>query len=175
MPTPFNVKIDMTGLRYGKLTTVECLGPISKGKVIYWRFKCDCGATVKAQGSTVRNGYRKCCGCTIENAGISHAELNTPAKIAVYRAWSSARQRCANPNDLDYWNYGGRGIKVCERWNIFECFQADMGPKPEPYDNYTLERKNYDGHYEPSNCKWATHAEQRANQRPRNTLAKRVA
>ncbi|MEY9421532.1 hypothetical protein ABIF69_007974 [Bradyrhizobium japonicum] len=74
-------------------------------------------------------------------------------------------QRCTNPHTKAFKNYGGRGITICDRWRrSFEAFLADMG---EPPDGHTLDRKNNDGCYEPDNCRWATRAEQKLNQRPR--------
>jgi hypothetical protein len=72
-------------------------------------------------------------------------------------------RRCNNPNHPQYKDYGGRGIKICERWHDFQIFFADMGFRP---DGLTLERKNNNGNYEPSNCCWATWKEQRTNTRP---------
>jgi hypothetical protein len=80
-----------------------------------------------------------------------------------YRSWVQMKQRCYNPNSYSYKNYGGRGIKVCDRWfNSFSSFIEDMGSRPK---GLSLERKDNDGNYEPNNCKWATKNEQLKNRR----------
>ena len=88
----------------------------------------------------------------------SHGQVGTGA----YSSWQAMRARCLNPNNREYLRYGGRGITVCERWQSFENFLADMGLRPE---GLTLDRINPDGNYEPGNCRWATWTEQRVNQR----------
>lgn len=80
-----------------------------------------------------------------------------------YRTWSAMRERCNNPTHKNFKHYGGRGIRVCERWDSFENFLADMGRKPGSF--YSIERKDTNGNYEPDNCKWATDGEQRSNRR----------
>lgn len=80
----------------------------------------------------------------------------------VYRIWKGIRDRCNNPRSKDFANYGGRGIRVCERWDSFSCFRDDMGPRP---DGGTIERRENSGNYEPSNCVWATMHAQRRNKR----------
>jgi hypothetical protein len=84
-----------------------------------------------------------------------------------YRAWQAMKQRCGNSRNTNYAWYGARGISVCARWrNSFANFQADMGPRPP---GKTLDRIDVNGNYAPGNCRWATAAEQRANQRPATT------
>jgi hypothetical protein len=80
-------------------------------------------------------------------------------------------QRCFNPNNRWYPDYGGRGPTVCEDWCNFENFYADM---LDPPDGLSIDRIDNDGNYEPSNCRWATPVEQRANQRPRKRKSRLV-
>lgn len=88
-----------------------------------------------------------------------HGMHNTP----IYRVWEAMIQRCTNPNNARWADYGGRGITVADRWRDFVNFYADMGPRP---DGLTLDRIDVNGNYEPGNCRWATYKEQRANVRP---------
>lgn len=85
-----------------------------------------------------------------------------------YRTWMHMFNRCNNPNDIRWARYGGRGITVCDRWKSFENFLADMGPKPtgRTLREFSIERVNNEGNYEPNNCKWASAAEQARNHTP---------
>jgi hypothetical protein len=86
----------------------------------------------------------------------------------VNHIWRQMRYRCSSPNAQEYKNYGGRGIKVCDRWSSFDNFLADMGEPPT--NKHTIERVDNNKGYEPGNCKWATYKEQLNNRRGNNLI-----
>lgn len=98
---------------------------------------------------------------------LSHGHARDGAISKTYGVWKSMRHRCRNKNDPNYHHYGGRGITVCERWNSFENFLADMGEKP---DGLTLEREDNDRGYGPDNCRWASWSDQHRNTRHNRML-----
>ena len=130
-----------------------------------WECLCHCGARFVAQQRNLRSGTTQSCGClqkeTVSKIFRKHG--HSVARSSEYVAWECLRQRCLYPNYRQFKDYGGRGIKVCERWDDFQNFLADMGPKPGP--EYSVERINNDGDYAPDNCKWATRKEQQGNRR----------
>lgn len=90
--------------------------------------------------------------------------MTPKSKTSEYAAWGAMIQRCTNPKNPVFMNYGGRGIRVCDRWrSSFDDFVNDMGPRPTPA--HSLDRVNNDGDYEPANCRWADSQTQRLNQR----------
>jgi len=149
------------GKKVGKWTI---LNHFKKKYRSYFKVECECGTLSTPTAYHVVKGYSLCCKFC---APKKHGYYGTPTN----RAWSSARNRCNNPNNKDYPDYGGRGIKMCERWDKFENFLADMGEKPK---DLTLDRINNDGNYEPMNCRWATYSQQNSNQRKRKKLEKEI-
>ncbi|KKM72229.1 hypothetical protein LCGC14_1422620 [marine sediment metagenome] len=149
--------IDLTGQKFERLLVVKYAGKKKSGATL-WLCVCDCSKEKIIIGSHLKNGNTKSCGCLQkEIASISHAKHGhkTRAKTSkTYQSWQSMIKRCVNPKNKDYLHYGGRGIKVCQRWrNSFENFLKDMHEAPE---GYQIDRIDNDGNYCKSNCRWVT-------------------
>lgn len=153
-----NVKIQMIGIKYGKLTVIEEAEKVTKA--LRYKCKCDCGNFYVVTGGDLRNGHTKSCGCWKKEFKKTHGMSET----SEYTIWEGIIQRCTNPNSNAYKHYGGRGITVCERWLKFENFFEDIGKKPK---GLTIERKNNELGYFKENCCWDTYLVQTRNQRIR--------
>jgi hypothetical protein len=150
---------NLTGRRFNRLLVLSHAA--NKGGRTHWLCRCDCGAEKTVDGGSLVSGNTKSCGClTVEAAKqrlTTHGRTGSPE----HWSWFAMRVRCNNPKSIQFHNYGGRGIRVCERWlNSFENFLADMGRRPP---DTTLHRINNDGNYEPGNCIWATRKEHELN------------
>jgi hypothetical protein len=129
-----------------------------------------CAACEKLKEVDARNLRKlKSCGCqksiSIAAARTIHGANRRGKRTPEYRAWVGMHERCSNPRHKKFYLWGGRGIKFDPRWDSFERFFEDMGPKPEPKRLYSLDRVNVNGNYEPSNARWADAHTQRMNQR----------
>lgn len=155
-----NRRKEMIGKTYGNLTVVSYS---HKSKSVYfYKCLCGCGKESVVNGSHLRTGHTKSCGCT--RSGICNIEKHGQSKrgetTRLYRTWVAMRQRCFNPLSTKYPYYGERGISVCERWLSFRNFAADMGV---PAEGMSLDRIDNNKNYCPENCRWASAAQQSRN------------
>lgn len=154
--------VDVVGRKFNSLTVISDEG--SKNWISYIKCKCDCGNIITANKSSVTTGSRKSCGCKprprVSAETIKNMTKHGMCGTSTYHIWATMIQRCTNPNHKKYPRYGGRGVKVCDKWMKFKGFYEDMGERPS---GLSIDRRDNDGHYEPSNCRWATNEEQFSN------------
>lgn len=160
------------GMQFHRWVVISDAPPNHRGDTQYL-CQCVCGRQSIVHAVSLRSGHSRSCGClsqdVLRSRRQSHGFAPNGPRSTTYIIWKSMRQRCRNQNAEAFKNYGGRGIKVCERWEKFENFLADMGERP---GNLSLDRIDNDGNYEPGNCRWATRIEQRANSRTRRVPIK---
>lgn len=153
----------LTGRRFSRLLVLSRSENSSDGKPM-WLCACDCGATVAVRAVLLRNGRTTSCGCFAKELLVKRSSTHRMTRSREWETWHRMKQRCLDKNRSNFSYYGGRGIRVCERWmHSFESFMADMGTRPG--DGYSIERLDHNGNYEPGNCKWATLSEQNRNKR----------
>lgn len=154
------VKKNLEGMTFNYLTVLEW---VSKG-VYKWKCICICGKIYFGNGTQIETGIVKSCGCMAGKATSDRQITHGMSYSEEYEIFKNIQQRCTNPKNPHYKNYGGRGIDICERWtNNFHNFYQDMGKRPSAL--HSVERRENDLGYSPENCYWATKKEQSRNKR----------
>ena len=163
--------IDLTGKKFGRLMVLKRVFPPNTKNKAYWLCQCDCGNTIVCASRNLREGSTKSCGCLQREIAKERATVHGFSGEPLYHVHNMMKQRCFNPNNKNFKDYGGRGIQVCKEWLDYAEFRkwaTENGYK----QGLSIERINNDGNYCPENCTWITLSEQQKNRRPR-TLQKK--
>lgn len=167
-------RVAKTGEKYGQLKIIDQLPRLHVSgrprRIVLC--KCDCGTERIAFVDNLRAGYTTSCGCHRLARATASLVTHGMSDVPEYTVWQGMHQRCKPLSKRDdAKRYGGRGIVVCERWNDFAAFYADMGPRPSPH--HSIDRRNTNGNYEKDNCRWATPDEQANNRRTSHLITYR--
>jgi hypothetical protein len=154
-------RLNLVGKRFCYLVCTSYYGVSEDKKRTLWYFKCDCGKEIISRADAIKRGVVVSCGCYNRKNNIPTRLTHGLSKTLSYKSWAAARDRCYNPKNPKFKNYGARGIRLCDHWHDFENFYRDMGDRPST--KYSINRINNDGDYCKENCEWAESKKQSRN------------
>jgi hypothetical protein len=164
---------DLTDKKFGRLYVKKRAGTNSSKKPL-WECECDCGNVKNIIGAALVNGTTQSCGCLRKEVTSQRSKTHGMRKTRIYETWYAMKKRCQNEGNISYPYYGGRGIRVCEKWETFSGFIEDMyAAYLDHVEQYgekqtTLDRIDSNKDYDPENTRWATYTTQSRNTRVRH-------
>jgi len=160
--------LDLTGMKFGRLTAIH-IGPRGPRNILRWKCACSCGSRSLVTVANLRNNHTRSCGCLLIELRPSFRRTHGQSRSPEHKSWAKIKERCYNPKDIGFKDYGKRGIKMCARWRkSFAAFLKDVGLRPSP--SHSIDRVDNDGNYTPNNCRWATYFQQANNRRGNHIL-----
>lgn len=164
-----NRVVELTGQRFGRLTVIRRNEKTRSGN-IKWLCRCDCGNETTVASGCLRSGSIVSCGCHIREITSKRSLIHGQTKTRLHRIWTNMKTRCNNQNAINFQDYGGRGIRVCDEWNFDFVAFRDWAIQNGYSESLTIDRIDNDGNYCPKNCRWITSFKQQSNKRSNRSI-----